>query len=309
MRTNNTANAHLDAGLLASYEAGSAFAIDDATYRADKLAHVAVASSPFGVKITALSLPASSRVPQSFLVEGRQVSLTKKGAAPPCGTLLYFRREGGGSWKIALEPTVDSDNVVSPSLDRGYAVPVSASEVSRADAVPVEFVAALRNEETSGLLGPFKAAMFTGKCWQLPDPRSDVKYAEAHGFIQRDLYSMPSPPDTAAVALRGGSTLVLFTVRFDNQLLAPSASESISWTHPSRAAGPSLEWTYFLKAGNYSVVSERGDLEVAAVLEAGSNTWRVIGSYVGVTSVVGTKSRSKTTPTGTLAAFVTRRAA
>ncbi|MHB8244269.1 MAG: hypothetical protein ACYDGN_02790 [Acidimicrobiales bacterium] len=306
MRTNNVANAKLDSRLLASYESGSAFLLDNSTYRADRAAKFVPPSSPFSISLKSIAPSPQAGWPASFLAAGIQHSLGKNAAkAPSCGALLDFQRQAPSArWKIVLEPTVNGNALPVPAkLSGGHVPSVSATLQKAADAVPRAMTRALLSEETSGRLGPFTKSDFSGNCWAIPNPRLDVVNAESSGFSQRDLFTPVTPADSTAVALAGGKTLVMFTLRFVDQLVATSASRPISWTHASLSKNPAGAWTYFLGRGTYSQVLERGELEVAVILGPGGKHWSVVGSYLGVTSVTGHRSKATATPGGTLTAF------
>ncbi|MGO9558712.1 MAG: hypothetical protein ACLPQS_01025 [Acidimicrobiales bacterium] len=310
--TNNEANAKLSSSLLASYEAGSAYELDEATYEAERLAERESsfkASNPaFTIDLKALGLVRQTAWPADVLTIGIQKSLVKASpATPACGTMLDFARTASsGRWQIVLEPSTNASGLphLATSSD-GYLQPLSSTDEGAAKAVPGEVSKALLTEETSGKLGPFKSSDFTGKCWQLPNPRSDVISAEQKGFSQRDLYSPVSPADTSAFALRGGGELVMFTLRFEDQVLA--ASGAIAWSPSSVAAGAGGAWEYFLAAGSYSQVVEKGELQIAVEVAPGQESYSVVGAYPGITSVTGTKaSSSTTTPSGTLTSYLNR---
>lgn len=312
MATNNRANARLDTSLLASYEAGSAFRLDNATYQADRAAHFVPPASPFSVRLKQLAVARQTTWPAVFVAEGSQHSLSKGAPASPqtCGTILAFERTSGqGRWRIVLEPSLRASRLpalaMSSKGSSSYAPRLSAARQRSADGLPAKFVRALLREETSGQLGPFKRSDFTDPCGGMPNPRADVLGAEAAGFGQRDLFRTASRPDTTAVALRGGGTLVMFTLRFEDQLLAPQASHLIAWAHPDLSKSPGEAWTYFLPTGTYASVNEQGELEVAVELSPSGSSWTFLGSYAGVTAVTGHRATSSQSPPSTsqLAAF------
>lgn len=303
MATNNKANAKLDSALLASFEGGSAFAIDDATYKADKAARFTPPASPFTLDLGELALTRQTTWPATFLAVGTQQPLQKSSSkAATCDAMLDFQKtSASGKWRIVLEPTVNAKGV--PKLAKakaGYAPTVSPATEKLADALPAKVTAALLAEETSGKLGPFSKSDFTGDCWELPNPRADLTEAAEAGYDQRDLFSPIDPPDTQSVALAGGSTLVMFTLRFEDEMIS-SSDNPVSWGHPSLSKNPEEAWTYFLASGSYSEVKESGELQVAVVLSPGGKKWSVVGSYSGVTSVTGTKAKTSSVPPGTLA--------
>ncbi|HET9091818.1 MAG TPA: hypothetical protein VFN50_05380, partial [Acidimicrobiales bacterium] len=127
MATNNTANAELNGRLLATYEAGSAFALDDASYRGDRAARFRPPNSPFTVDISAVAVARRASWPARFLAVGTQRSLLPKApAGPSCDALLYFERQSaGGRWRLFLEPTVNASASPRPATGAGgFAAPV-----------------------------------------------------------------------------------------------------------------------------------------------------------------------------------------
>ncbi|MGO9198156.1 MAG: hypothetical protein ACLQK4_13640 [Acidimicrobiales bacterium] len=311
MTTNNKANASLSSSLLASYEAGSAYSLDNATYEADRLAkrqtHHAPPYSPFTIELKALGLVRQTAWPADFVTVGLTSPLAKTSPkTPSCGSLFEFERtSASGRWRIVLEPEISGTALPALAVGAGgYSPRPSGATERAAAALPSEVSAALLAEETSGKLGPFKSSDFTGACWQLPNPRGDIVYAEANGFGQRDLYSTITPRDTAAFALNGGGALVVFTLRFDDQLIASSSSRPVTWTQVSLSKYPGAAWMYFLAAGLYSQVTEKGEIQVAVDLAPGGKHYSVVGSYSGITSVTGTKTKSSgPPPSGTLTSF------
>ncbi len=310
MAKNNRANAALDTGLLATYEAGSAFAIDAANYQAERKAEKATRTSPpnapFEVEDQLSVLEREPSWPVQLLAGGRIVSTGKKAPkGPSCDSLLDFEKTGSSRpWKIVLEPAI------GPSLPHlavrgGYAAPVSAGAVRAADSLPKRLVRALFHLETSGQLGPLKRSYFTGGCWQLPNPRVDLVNAEAAGYAARDTYSPVVPADTSVFALSGGKTLAIFTLRFKDEVIAPSPSSPVDWTHPSLNGNSAAAWTYLLPAGRYLQVTERGELQVAAVLSSSRKSYTIIGDYYGFIAVEGSRAPQRpanSVPSGTLAA-------
>jgi hypothetical protein len=300
MATNNRANARLDSSLLASYEAGSAFTLDNASYEADRVAHFRPLPSPFTVDLTELAVTRQTSFPARFVAEGIQRPLSKSAPAAPtsCGTILTFERGSPRSpWRIVLEPSLAASQL--PHLaggSGGFSPAVDAARRRVADGLPARVVRALLTEETTGRLGPFRPSDFTDPCGGIPNPRQDVTSAEAAGFGQRDLFRTAARPDTTAVALAGGGTLVMFTLRFEDQLLATEPSNLIDWSHPSLSRSPAEAWTYFLAAGTYSEVNESGELEMAVELSASATSWHFLGSYGGVTSVTGHRATPSPAP-------------
>ncbi len=286
MSTNNKANSALDTPLLASYEAGSAFAIDAADYKASRLAHV-TGSIPFGVKPLQVVLGSGGN---SFLVVGETVLLAKLpksrlGACPNSDTVLAFERSRAGRWQIVLEPSADSGRFPTLATATGglaRSVPAAASSVARR--LPGEVATALEHYEASGQVGSLSRSDFTGSCWQVPDPHAEVISEQAAGFDARELYS-PSGR-TLTFPMPGGDTLVLFTLASSESIVAP-AGAAVRWRHVSGAP-----WMSLLPAGLYGQVVESGQLEIAAVMSPGGG-YRLVGAYSGITSVTGVKAKAQ----------------
>lgn len=312
MATNNQANARLDSHLLATYEAGSAFTIDRATYSALHRAEREGASSagaisqPFSVDVTDVAVSGRGRTGGEFLAEGDlKATGSHAPSSPRCGTVFDFERASpGASWHIVLEPTVGATPPRLARTAKGLERQLPGSLLRSAKRLPERVAKAFLAEETSGRLGPFKKGDFTGKCWQLPNPRVDVIGADQSGFVQRDIFSARGAAPVAFL-LEGGHALVIFTLRFDDQMMAASASTPIPWSHASLSKNPGAAWTYLLPAGHYSRIDERGQLEVAANLSPGGK-YVIVGSYEGVTQLTGRRAKaSSTNQGGTLTGYRT----
>lgn len=308
--TNNRANARLSSSLLESYETGSALTIDNATYAADRAAHYVPPATPFDLTHAAVGVSRDKNWPAEFVVKGTLHQLGHNlPKEPTCSEFLLFRRAAAsGQWQIFLEPTTDPlSSLRFQSSGGGYVTPPSRSLERAVAGLPQAFSHALLHEELTGDLGPFTRADFTGSCWSIPNPRADFESAEASGFSQRDLYHPVFPPDTTTVPLAGGDALVIFTVVFSDQMVEGSPSRPIGWTHPKPTASPDSTWPYFIAAGGYRSIDEKGEIEVAVVYSPATKKWKVAGSYGGVTSVSGTPAGKTTTtvPTGTLDTVVT----
>lgn len=304
--TNNRANATLSRYLLSSYESGSAFRIDEATYRGDRDAHYLPPQAPFGITLQEMSVPRQSSYPAQFVVEGLEHSLLRH---PPvqarCGSVYVFERSSPAvPWRVALEPETDPGALGGLARGRaGFAPVPSRREVRLAAVVPGELAKAFLREETTGSLGRLRASDFTGQCWQVPDPRADLEQGEASGYDLRELISPGSPADAAVASLTGGRTLVVLTLRFEEQITAPSATDPISWTHPPLSSHEADSYTYFLRAGQYSEVDQTTEVEVAADVGSTASQWRLVGGYEGVVSVTGTRMKKASTTPGTLASY------
>ena len=288
MATNNRANASLDTKLLASYETGSAFAIDAAQYQASRLAH-ASDSLPFGV-VPLQTVVSGSGTPERFLVVGRtvlsrRVPKSQLGACPNDDTLLLFEHSAPGDrWRIALEPSADAGRFAELAASRdGTASVVPAALEKATDELPGRVAAALVRFEASGRLGSLRPSDFNGACWAVPNPRLAVQQAEQAGFDARELFAPVGPSVTFALADGGG--LALFALRFVETIVAP-VSSAIAWHHDSQVITSSL-----LPAGRYSRVTETGEVEIAALVGS-SGTYGLAGAYSGTTSITGTKAKA-----------------
>lgn len=299
---NNRANAQLSASLLHSFESGSAYSIDSAVYTMTKLAHAPTSGlSAFGIQIRSASVPRPSTYPYEFAIIGSTYSLPSRKPLPaaPCGslrTLLVFERtSAAGAWDISLEPSVDGTAVGSFATGAGrYAPVVPAAASTAARELPAAVAHDLQQYEASGSLGPFARTDFTGKCWALPDPRSDLKSAEQARLSARELFSPTG--QVAEFMLSGGRVLVIFTLSSTEQLLPSNVKRSIAWTsRPSQSLPSDL-----LPTGHYAQITELGQTEVAVVITAASPArFTVVGDYSGIESVTGTKSSAPAGPTGT----------
>lgn len=307
---NNRANATLSSRLLSSYETGSAFRIDDATYRAERRAHFRPPAEPFGIRLEYLSILRPPSSPAAFVAEGLERSLLPHPpAAPRCGSVYVFERATPAApWRIALEPATDPGALGGLARTRGgYSPAVSPAARRRARAVAEEVASALMREETTGALGRLRRSDFAGTCWQLPNPRADLEQGESAGYDVRELITPMPQGDVADVPLSRGRFLSLFTLRIVEQTVALSPQNPIVWTHPPLASAQSEAYTYLLRAGRYSDVDETIEAEVAAEVGTTSSDWHLVGGYDGVVNVTGIRTRrSKSTP-GTLVAFALRR--
>ncbi len=166
----------------------------------------------------------------------------------------------------------------------------------------------------SGHLGPLKAADFDGSCWAIPDPRKQLQQTEAAGLSGRDLYEpagqtaayLIAAPRTGGAgsgsspgsrdATAAGGVLVLFTLRFDNELFG-TGEAPVVWTVQPASDPVSV----LLPAGHYASVYEHGELELAAEVQKDGHL-SIVGEYAGVTSVKGNLARAAAGPGGTLVA-------
>ncbi|MGH9300191.1 MAG: hypothetical protein ACRDZT_09760, partial [Acidimicrobiales bacterium] len=290
-----------------TYEAGSAYSLDSASYVQQRLVKAATGSDPLAAPFTdrlgAVGVGRQPAFPAQFLAVGNSESLPSKASSPTCGSLLDFSRSSASSrWRIVNEPGTLPGAVPSLALRDGYLARLSQTAVRNADALPATVARDLIDEETGASRKPFTRADFQGnRCWGLPDPRADVVGAAAGGYAQRDFFSVRSPADTVAYPLANGGTLVLFTIDFHDQMLGGSAG-AINWSHPSLQKSPSLAWMDLIARGSYEEVDESGEIEIAATIpKAGSRAgapFAIIGDYEGVTGLSGRKAKGTATTGG-----------
>ena len=319
--TNNKANTTNDLSLLRTYETGSALAIDGSQYNIASLAKLLGTkpspNAPFTIRPLQVVVGDGSSYPAGFLAVGAtdlEGSPKNAGSCPHADTLLQYEKSSpGAAWRIDLEPSANGGSFVMLSTENGVATPLTSAERAAAAGVPQRVANDLQNYEVSGRLGPFVAADFNGPCWAIPDPRKQLQQTEAAGLGGRELYQpagasvayliaanrhSASPPKAAGPSVgkpAAGAVLVIFTLRFDNELFGTGQSP-VDWTVQPATDPVSV----LLPAGHYSSVYERGDLELAAELQKDGRL-SLLGEYSGVTSVKGVLATASG-PGGTLVA-------
>ncbi|MGO8875635.1 MAG: hypothetical protein ACLQNG_07710 [Acidimicrobiales bacterium] len=288
MATNNRANSSLDLRLLESYEAGSALAIDAASYaEAAKAAASDCSFAPFDMAVLETVALGDSAYPRRFVALGSSRPLPPPAGCPtasnPCphaDSLFEFEQAApGASWKIVLEPSAGAGRVVDFST--GAPAGAAPAGVAAARRLPAAVAAALGTYEATGRLGRLQASDFSSSCWLIPNPRAAYEEDLKGGVTLRQIYS--PAPDEAAVPISGGHALGLFTLLFVTTLVPRTPDGVIDWVSDA-AADPV---TGLLASGAYSRIVEDGSVEVAAET-AGTGAFRIIGAYSGVTSVTGT---------------------
>jgi hypothetical protein len=290
MATNNKANRSLDLTLLKSYETGSALAIDAASYRESaQLADSACEYPPFGLKVLQAVAEGGASYPQRFVVLASSYPLPQpSGCSSPGGScphadsiFSYERASAGAPWKITLEPSADSGDIVHLDASDGAAGQLSASDASAARELPPALATDLESYEATGGRGPLQASYFTGTCWLIPDPRAALEQYRKSAVTSHQVYSPAS--DQVSVPVAGGGALTIFTLDFETSLLPASAGGTIDWV-----AAPTVEpVTGLLPSGQYRSIEEKGALQIAA--ETGpAGKFTIVGSYDGITSVTGT---------------------
>jgi hypothetical protein len=294
MATNNRANASLDLSLLKTYEAGSALAIDAASYaESRKVTGISCAYAPFGLKVLQAATLGSGAYPQRFVVLGTTYELplrkgctSAKSACPTPDSLFEFERSGPAShWRIVLEPSADSGRIVDLATNGSSARSLTAAQAASAQRVPHAAAVALQSYGVTGRLGPLSAAEFTSKCWLLPSPRAAFEQYAKGGVSESQIYSPMS--GEVSLPLAGGAALAIFVLGVKSTLVPASRGSSIDWISDP-AADPV---TALLPSGQYSRITERGQLELGAVTSARGG-FRIIGAYTGVTSIAGVKGSS-----------------
>lgn len=295
MATNTKANAAMSRSLLASYEAGSAYAIDAAGYAEEATVRSDCDYPPFGFDVLE-SAVLSATAPRRFAVLGTQVPEPPPSgcheASDPCpraDSLFVFQQEAAGKpWKIVLEPSAGSGRVFDLAAS-GTSLP--PDEGAAAARLPSELATALASYESTGRLGTLSESDFGTSCWVLPNPRTAVVQSAQEGLSERETFSVAG--DDVDVPLSGGQVLAVFTLDFVLTLMPESAGGAIDWIVDPK----SDRVTGLLSAGDYTRIVERGAEEVA-VETSGSGGFRVVGGYAGVISASGTKLQSPTTTPG-----------
>jgi len=297
MATNNRANASLDLRLLRSYEAGSALAIDAASYaEAAKAAPNVCSSPPFGVRVLQAAAFGGNAYPRRFVVLGSSYALplpksctAATASCPDADWLLEFEQSHPGApWKIVLEPSAGTGRIVQVAAVGPDVVPLQAASAVAAGRLPASIASALGTYGATGRLGALQASDFTAACWLLPNPRAAFEQYLRSGVSAQQVYS--PAPDLVSVPLADSGALTLFTLRFVVTLVPRASGSSIEWI-----SDPSVEpMTALLPSGQYSRIVENGLLELAAETR-GDDGFRIIGAYSGVISVKGTPG---STPVG-----------
>jgi hypothetical protein len=295
MTLNNKANESLDLGLLESYESGSALAIDAASYtESAALPNSACSSLPFSIKVLSEVAEAGSSYPQRFVVLGssyplpvpKGCSAASRGSCPDADSIFEFQRSAPGApWKIALEPSADTGDIVRLSGAGGVVGPLTPADAAAVKGIPPALAGDLEGYEATGRRGSLRAGYFTGSCWLIPDPRAGYEQYAKSGVNAHQVYSPAS--DEVSVPITGGGALTMFSLDFETTLLPTSADGTIDWI-----SDPSFEpVTALLAAGQYKRVVEKGALQIAA--ETGrQGAFTVVGAYFGVTSITGTLGSS-----------------
>jgi hypothetical protein len=298
--TNNKSNESVNLSLLKTYEAGSALAIDAASYAESAKASASACSSPpFGIKVLQAAVVGGASYPRRFVVLGSSIPLplpkgctSASSSCPNADSFFEFEQSRpGASWKIVLEPSANAGRIADFVAHGSVVVPLSVIQADAAQRLPTALAGALRRYEMSGKLGPLRASEFTSSCWLLPNPRAAFEQYVSSDVNEQQSYSPAS--DAVSVPVAGGRVLSLFTLQFVSTLAPGSSEGSIDWI-----SDPSAEpVTGLLATGQYSRVVETGSLEVAA--ETGSaGGFTIIGAYSGVTSITGTKGSTSPGPGG-----------
>lgn len=290
MVVNNKANEELNLGLLKTYEAGSALAIDGASYEQSKQVTGSDCSYlPFGVHVTQAVAVPGSVFPERFLAVGATYPIPTTehcatGSCPDSGTLLAFERVSSSApWKIVLEPSVESGPFTKLSAEGSTATAATTSEEAAGKSVPSQLAAALTTYASSGALGPLKPSWFTGSCWALPDAHQQATEQLKVGVVEHETFT--TTPDLEQYAVVAGGVLDLFTLDFETQQVPAGASGSISWvSEPNTDPVSGL-----LPSGQYSRITETGSLQIAAIAQR-NGTFALVGDYYGVISVKGVKA-------------------
>lgn len=296
MASNNRANASIDLALLKTYEAGSALAIDAASYaESAKVQRTACAYAPFTLKVLQAVAEGSTGYPRRFVVLGTSVPLApRKGCAAsstsgtscprPDSVFELERAARGAPWKIVLEPSADSGRLVRLAADGTVVRTLPATEASFARHLPDAVAAALQAYGATGRLGPLRSGEFSSACWVLPNPRAALEQYRNSGVTEAEVYSPRSDEVGLPLAAPDAGALVMFSLEFKSTLVPSVPGSSIDWV-----SDPSADpVTALLASGQYARIVERGLLELA-VATSSNGRFRIIGAYSGVTFVTGVR--------------------
>jgi hypothetical protein len=294
MTTNNRANRSIDVSLLKTYEAGSALAIDAASYaESAKTSSSACSYPPFGITVLETVALGGSSYPRRFLALGSSRPLSPpKGCTAPStrcpdpDSLFEFEQSAAAApWRIVLEPSAPTGRIVDLATEGAAAAPVAKQAAADAELLPGAVAAALGSFETTGRLGRLSAGAFQSSCFVLPNPRAALEQYVKSGVTEQQIYTPAT--DRATAALAGGGTLSLFTLNFVTTLVPTASDGSIEWV-----SVPSAEpVTALLPTGQYARIVQHGAVQLA-VKASSSGRFTIIGAYSGVTSITGTKGSS-----------------
>jgi hypothetical protein len=297
-QVNNVDNANLSYALQTSHEQGSALAMDDAMFRADKLSGLATIDGPryypfFGTVISS-AVPKQTSYPAQFAVV---TSVHSSPGTPKAnqicsgsGDALAFQRNSSSSpWRVSIEPYLPllRDVPKFKTTSKGYVAPLASKALKTSVAgLPALYVDALNAQAPTGRAGPLLPAgdFAYGKCHDLGliDPHQNSVIVRGLQFSFHA--STLNPSDLIAFATRGGGALAMFTLQERISEAPTVANRYVIWSHGK------TPWWSLLPAGDYSRVSWTVDQELAvAVPSKGSRVSpRVVGAYSEVLSVVGT---------------------
>lgn len=294
MATNNRANRSIDLSLLKTYEAGSALAIDAASYaESAKTTSSACSYPPFGISVLETLALGGTSYPRRFLALGTSRPLTPpKGctapstSCPDADSLFEYEQPAAQApWKIVLEPSAPTGRIVDLAADGSAAAPLPEQAAAEAEHLPGTVAKALGSFETTGHLGRLSAGEFQSSCFVLPNPRAAFEQYVKSGVTEQQVYTPAT--DLVTAPLSGGGALSLFTLNFVTTLVPTAADGSIEWV-----SVPSAEpVTALLPTGQYSRIVQHGAMELA-VTTSSSGRFTIIGAYSGVTSITGTKGSS-----------------
>lgn len=296
---NNAANATLSYAKQADHEEGTALALDDASFRADKLAGYATADGaryyPFTGRAVATSVPAQSAYPVRFAAYLAQSSPPgTPGADAVCagsGDAAVFQKDGPSSpWRITFEPYAPRIAAL-PALaqSHGHGLFATGGHLATPLAdLAAQAVAALAHRSATGggdALAP--ASLFTsGACGHLDlwDPHQFAGVRNGLTFTSHT--SAVSPSDLVAFATADGGALAFVTLREQYTERPQAAGDYVQWSH-----GSYVGWD-LLAAGRYSEVTFVVDQQLAIYDPPASSgqAAHVVAGYNGVVSVTAARA-------------------
>ena len=294
---NNVANANLSYALQEAHEEGTALAIDNTTFRADKLSGLATIDGahyyPFYGTVVSSSVSKQSSYPARFAVVTKQSSgpgtPTAQRMCPGTGDALTFSKDSPKSdWRVSIEPYLPRLNAVPKfaTTRDGFAAPLSVSLKHYVHTLPALYVKALNAQAVNGRATALLPASYFlhATCSELDLVNPQQESQVIRGLKLHFSASVLAPSDLAAFATKGGGALAMFTFREQISEVPTVANDYVIWSH---GATP---WWSLLPTGHYSKVSWTIDQGFAVVVPpTGVKTGpRVVGSTAGVVTVVGT---------------------
>lgn len=241
---NNRSNKLRDPSVLASYEAGSSYQLDQGSYRWTKV------TDPSNRNYTAISylspvfyIPQQLHYPAWFVVRAWQQDAKKPGSGPAGGYiyLIFTKASASAKWMEVLEPFAVSSSATLPQVAtdaNGFAEPVTAADAQRLAVAPSKLPSldvsylnygtyqqmTQQLEKTRGLKPKSqpKPVGFANGQANLNDVHDLAFWRKTmpRGSSQTDLYTTTSDPVYALRTTDGGA-LVFYDLRASLTLGAP----------------------------------------------------------------------------------------